>query len=237
MNHSKLSRLRRPIGSGFTLVELLLVVSIIAILALIALPNFQLAANRAHKSADAANLKTIATGLQLYLVDYGTLPPADQEAGPFQSHTANFNQTGNAPAAGGSWDGVPWLLYDLKYVSDWRTLFTPTYMDIYAGGETIRGGHPRFHNFRYAYNSSGLASGGHQGGAGNVMSGEVWILRNLFVPAEFGWYGASAPKYPADYRYPWGEGKWENKLEHAVYSDFAVRTVIGGSDETPDSPG
>ena len=136
---------------GFTLIELLIVVAIIAILAMIATFNLRMATNRALKSADASNLHTLATALQVYLMDYGTLPPGDREAGPMPSHTRNFRTPGNGPAAGGSWDGIPWLLVQRGYVSDWKTLFTPVYLRLYKGGETIRGGHPRFHNFRYSF--------------------------------------------------------------------------------------
>lgn len=215
---------------AFTLIELLIVVAIVAILAAIATVNMKLATERALKSADAANLKTIASGLQLYFADYGRLPPADREAGPFMSHTRDFTDVGNGPAAGGSWDGVPWLLVERGYIGDSKALFTPMYRREYANGQTIRGGWPRYHNFRYAYNSSALSSGGSAGGVGNVDSGTVWIVRNLFVPPEAGWYGASAPDFPADYRFPYGEGEAAGTLEHVLYSDFAVRTVIGGTD-------
>lgn len=215
--------------SGFTLVELLIVVAILTILALIALPNLRLATERAVKASDAANLKTLATGLQAYFVDYGRLPPADREAGPFQSHTRDFTAAGNGPAAGGSWDGVPWLLHDLGYVSDTKVFFTPKYVKLYGGGVTLRGGYPRYHNFRYAYNSSGLASGGHLGGDGNVESGTRWILRNLFVPADRGFQASRFPNYPADYRFPWGEGDQEGKLEHVMMADFSVKLVLGGT--------
>jgi prepilin-type N-terminal cleavage/methylation domain-containing protein len=218
---------------AFTLLELLIVVALVAILSAIAVTNLALATQRSLKSADAANLRTLATGLQLYLTDYNELPPADREAGPFPSHLPTFSNTGNGPAAGGSWDGVPWLLVERGYVENWTTLFNPYYLREYSGGETIRGGHPRYHNFRYAYNSSGLASGGTAGGAGNVMSGETWIIRNLWVPPQNGWYGAQFPRHPADYNFPWGEGRWENKLEHVLYADLGVQTVIGGTDTVP----
>ncbi|MEQ8822488.1 MAG: type II secretion system protein [Sumerlaeia bacterium] len=228
--------MRRPCPRrAFTLIELLVVVAIVAILAAIGLVNFRLATERALKSSDASNLRTIAIALQTYTVDYGKFPPADREAGPFPSHTAGFVAVGNGPAAGGSWDGVPWLLVDLGYVGDWRMLFNPKYLRRYAGGETVRGGWPRFHNFRYAYNSAALSSGGALGGSGDVNGGEVWILRNLYLGAEDGFYGASAPDYPADFEYPWGEGDWENRLEHAVFADMAVRTVVGGTDAIPDA--
>jgi prepilin-type N-terminal cleavage/methylation domain-containing protein len=219
------------LSRGFTLIELLIVVGIISILAIIAASNFRLASERALKSADASNLHTIATALQTYFVDYGNLPPADREAGPFMSHTRDFVQPGNGPAGGGSWDGLPWLLVEHGYVSDWKTMFCPKYLKDYAGGTTIRGNHPRYHNFRYAYNSSALSSGGHLGGAGNVMNGNTWIVRNLYLPAQAGFYGGSYPKFPADYVYPWGEGNLEDKCEHVLMSDFAVRLVIGGTSQ------
>ena len=213
---------------AFTLIELLVVVAIIAILAVIGVANFSHAQERALRAADASNLHTVATALQTYLVDFNTLPPADRVAGPFPSHT--LKQPGNGPAAGGSWDGLPWLLVDLKYIGDWETLFCPKYLKLYRGGQTHRGDHPRFHNFRYAYNSSALSSGGHTGGAGNIMSGEVWLVRDLWWPAKQGWWAEDFPQFPADYRYPWGP---EEDLEHAMYSDMAVRLVVGGTDRPP----
>ena len=218
---------------GFTLIELLVVVAIVAILAAIATVKTQIAIERALKASDAANLHTIATALQNYYVDHRTLPPADREAGPFMSHTEDYLAVGNGPAAGGSWDGLPWLLYENKYISNWKTLFCPKYLRIYKNRNTIRGGHLRYHNFRYAYNSSALSTGGHAGGSG-IMTGTKWLVRDLYLPARSGWYGQYYPDYPADYQYPWGEGEWENKLELAIYSDFAVRMVVGGTDEEPD---
>lgn len=193
----------------------------------------RLAAERARKSADMANLRTIGTALQSYLVDYNHLPPGDNEAGPFMSHFRSSTGVGNAPAAGGSWSGVPWLLVEFGYISDSRTLFSPKYLALYPGQATIRGNHPRYHNFRYAYNAASLGNGGYLGGNGRIMSGEVWLVRNLFVAPQNGFYGASFPRYPADYRYPWGEGDQEGQLEHVLYADMAVRTVVGGTNRAP----
>lgn len=221
---------RRERG-GFTLVELLITVAIIAILAAAATVNVLQAVERALKASGASNLHMIGTALQNYFVDYGKLPPADREAGPFMSHSAEFKETGNGPAGGGSWDGLPWLLHEFGYIQDWHVMFNPKYLKLYKGDETIRGEYPRFHNFRYAYNSASLASGGHAGGRGNVMSGEVWIVRDLHVGPHEGWFGNSYPDPPADYNFPWGEGEYEEKLEHALYADMAVHTVIGGTDD------
>lgn len=226
-------RLRRYRRFAFTLIELLVTVLIIAVLAVIAVVNFQDALERALRAADAANLHTIATALQNYYADYNTLPPADREAGPMQSHTMDFVAVGNGPAAGGSWDGLPWLLLDYGYITDQKTLFCPKYLRLYKRGTTRRGNHPRYHNFRYAYNSSALSSGGHAGGTG-IMTGTKWLVRDLYLPPQSGWYGQYYPGFPADYRYPWSEPNLPGQVELAIYSDFAVRPVVGGTDKAPD---
>ena len=56
---------------GFTLIELLIVIAIIAILALIAGPNFLEAQVRAKVSRVHADQRTIATALESYAVDWG----------------------------------------------------------------------------------------------------------------------------------------------------------------------
>lgn len=65
---------RRPWSPGFTLVELLVVVSILAILAAIALPNFMEAQTRAKVSRVASDLRAAATCLEAYRVDNNDYP-------------------------------------------------------------------------------------------------------------------------------------------------------------------
>ena len=55
---------------GFTLIELLIVIAIIAILALIAIPNFLESQVRARVSRVHADMRSIATALESYQVDY-----------------------------------------------------------------------------------------------------------------------------------------------------------------------
>ncbi|CAN5477811.1 hypothetical protein BH09SUM1_BH09SUM1_10040 [soil metagenome] len=60
---------------GFTLIELLIVVAIIAILAAIAVPNFLEAQTRAKVSRVKSDLRTMATAIESYYIDYNNPPP------------------------------------------------------------------------------------------------------------------------------------------------------------------
>lgn len=62
---------------AFTLIELLIVVAIIAILAAIAIPNFQEAQIRSKVSRTMADFRTIKTGLMAYLTDNNKYPETD----------------------------------------------------------------------------------------------------------------------------------------------------------------
>ena len=62
---------------AFTLIELLIVVSIIAILASIAVPNFLEAQTRAKVVRAKADMATIAVALEMYRVDNNSYPETD----------------------------------------------------------------------------------------------------------------------------------------------------------------
>ncbi len=59
---------------AFTLIELLIVVAIIAILAAIAVPNFLEAQTRSKVSRARSDLRTLATGVESYAVDWNRYP-------------------------------------------------------------------------------------------------------------------------------------------------------------------
>jgi len=61
---------------GFTLIELMIVVAIIAILAGILIPNFTHARAQAQTAACEANLREIATAFELYYADNQQYPAA-----------------------------------------------------------------------------------------------------------------------------------------------------------------
>jgi prepilin-type N-terminal cleavage/methylation domain-containing protein len=211
---------------AFTLIELLIVVAIVAILAAIAVANLQQARTRALMSANMARMRAIGAGLQTYLVDWDTLPLGDREAGPFPSFGPPYYAVGNGPAGGGSWDGAPWVLVEMQYVTSEAHLFNARYLNRFAEGKTLRGDWPRYHNFRYAYNSSAATSGGHLGGDGDIMSGETWLLRDLHIGPD-----GNFPGQPDDFSFPWGLNE---DLEHVMMADFTVRLVVGGTLDPPD---
>jgi prepilin-type N-terminal cleavage/methylation domain-containing protein len=60
---------------AFTLIELLIVIGIIAILALVALPNMLEAQVRAKVARGKADLRSISTTMEAYAVDHNRYPP------------------------------------------------------------------------------------------------------------------------------------------------------------------
>lgn len=66
---------------AFTLIELLIVVAIIAILAAIAVPNFLEAQVRAKVSRAKADMRSMATAIESYSIDYNRYPIVADESG------------------------------------------------------------------------------------------------------------------------------------------------------------
>jgi prepilin-type N-terminal cleavage/methylation domain-containing protein/prepilin-type processing-associated H-X9-DG protein len=86
--------------SGFTLVELLVVISIIALLLAVLVPSLNQAREQGRKTVCRSNLKGIGTGILIY-PNYdpnGTLPPSD--------YTGKEKET--VPK---SYDHQPWMAY------------------------------------------------------------------------------------------------------------------------------
>jgi general secretion pathway protein G len=87
---------------GFTLIEMMVVVAIIAVLVAVLVPNFMRARAQAQTTSCMMNLKEIATALELYQTDNDQYPTASKV--PVNSTDTNLfpyvNQVPIDPAAG-----------------------------------------------------------------------------------------------------------------------------------------
>ena len=93
------NRFRRPLH-GFTLVELLVVISIIAILIALLLPALAAAQNEAEEVDCASNLQELGLGVQMYLQEQHVYPPTDLGDWPFGHLSRNSGESLQIP--------VPW---------------------------------------------------------------------------------------------------------------------------------
>jgi prepilin-type N-terminal cleavage/methylation domain-containing protein len=90
--------MRRSVGKGFALIELLMVVATVAVLAAILLPAFARARNTACAAPCASNLRQIARAFAAYLDDNdGTFPPCGLAAIQSLDDLDTFGFVGSPP--------------------------------------------------------------------------------------------------------------------------------------------
>ncbi|HVN88692.1 MAG TPA: type II secretion system major pseudopilin GspG [Candidatus Binataceae bacterium] len=69
---------RRSVASGFTLIELMVVILIIGLLATIVVQNLRSATDKAKRVKAQADIAQIKSGLDRYYLDVGSYPSSDQ---------------------------------------------------------------------------------------------------------------------------------------------------------------
>jgi prepilin-type N-terminal cleavage/methylation domain-containing protein/prepilin-type processing-associated H-X9-DG protein len=91
--------LPRPLnrGAGFTLVELLVVISIIGLLAALVVPVVKRAQNSSMKAASASNLRQIGVAMMSYTAEYGRFPPPRSDPSKSSSYVTVFGWVGKKP--------------------------------------------------------------------------------------------------------------------------------------------
>jgi type II secretion system protein G len=102
-------RLNKVWSRGFTLVELLIVIIIIAVLAAIAIPKFANSSIRSKESALRGNLRLTRDAIDLFRADTGVLPSTIADLAVTTAPTGGLDATGGAKAvAATDWRG-PYL--------------------------------------------------------------------------------------------------------------------------------
>lgn len=128
---------------GFTLIELMIVIAIIAILAAILVPNFIRARAQGQVTSCKSNLKNIGTACEMYATDNGGRYPKDLKTltTPANSQQAYLKQIPKCPSEGTS----------TPYTSTYTSASNPDVYTVWCGGSngnhTAAGcdaGYPKF---------------------------------------------------------------------------------------------
>jgi len=91
--------LPRPLnwGAGFTLVELLVVISIIGLLTALVVPVVKRAQNSSMKASSVSNLRQIGVAMMSYTAEHGRFPPPRSNPNASPSYVTVFGWVGKKP--------------------------------------------------------------------------------------------------------------------------------------------
>ena len=120
--------MKRHLQSGFTLIELMIVVAIIGILAAIAIPAYQDYTKRAHVSEGLALAAGVKTAVAEFIASTGRMPPSNESAGLATNTDIKGNavkQVGVGDDSTVGTDGVIEVTFNQKVVDDGTMLLSP----------------------------------------------------------------------------------------------------------------
>ena len=108
---------RKPSNSGFSLIELLIVVAVILVIAAIAIPNFIQSRMRANESSAVQSLRNISTAEVVYSTTYGIGYSTTLEQLSGDGITVDQTQAGliDQALAGGTKSGYVFTFVPLTY--------------------------------------------------------------------------------------------------------------------------
>jgi general secretion pathway protein G len=123
---------------GFTLVELLLVLTILAILAGIVIPNLIGRAEEARKTAAKADIAAFVTALSMFEMDNGYLPKGADGLQSLVTKPRDAQTTWKGPYL--QKDKVPLDPWKRAYVYEIPGKHNPAGFDLYTKGRDVLGG-------------------------------------------------------------------------------------------------
>ena len=125
--------------TGFTLVELLIVVAIIGIVAALALPNLMMAIQKGKQKATMADMKLVGTAIEAYIIDLSIAPNV-------ADNISNLNV---------DWF-VPFYLKKIPFLDGWGNVFAYTHGSGFNGTDYSIGSSGRLGTGTVDWNQSGV---------------------------------------------------------------------------------
>jgi general secretion pathway protein G len=118
---------------GFTLVELLLVLTIMAILAAIVLPNMASRGEQARENAAKADIASLSTAIDMFEVDNGCYPRGSEGLQSLMNKPRDAQNTWKGPYL--KKDKIPLDPWKRPYIYENPGKHNPTSYDLYSKGK------------------------------------------------------------------------------------------------------
>jgi general secretion pathway protein G len=135
LNHSKLNQINQLRRRAFTLVEMLLVITIIGILAALVVPKMMGRSEQARQTAARADISGIKTALDAYEVDSGFYPKSRNGLGDLVQQPSDAKNW-----RGPYLDKIPTDPWGNPYVYEFPGKHNPSSYDLYSVGPDGKAG-------------------------------------------------------------------------------------------------